>query len=461
MLPGFLAHVHRVLDYVTSLLQSTGGTFVFHGPGMVYLLTSNPTDMRYMFVENFQNYPKGKDFIEIFDIAGDGIFNTDGDLWKFQRAKAKSLLTNPSFRTFNARMSREKVENALLPYLADSASKGLLVDMQDILFRLMFDISTNFIFGVDLHSLSLDLPVIPFVKAADDATASIFFRVYTPAFWWKLLRWFGIGSEKKMAEAQRIGYIFMTETIETRRNEMASRKDQSINFLSSYMADNEIPKSDKFLRESLVNLLIAGRDTNSSGMTWMLWLLSQNPCVEEKILQELSSIPQSSTSDSDGMVVFNPAELDKIAYLHAAVLESLRLFPPLPFNLKGVEKPDVLPSGTMTTPNMKIIVCIYAMGRMETIWGKDCMEFKPERWISNDGKLKYEPSYKFLTFHTGLRTCLGKDMALMQIKTTVAAMIYNFHFEVVKGHVIEPRLSTILHMKNGLMMNVKKRTNIV
>ncbi|KAJ3682401.1 hypothetical protein LUZ60_014974 [Juncus effusus] len=459
MLPGFLANVHRFPDYITSLLQSTGGTFIFHGLGMVYLMTSKPTDIRHMFVENYQNYPQGKDFVEIFEIAGEGIINTNGESWKFQRSKIKSLLSNQNFRTFNTRMSREKVETALLPFLANAASKGLAVDMQDIFLRLMFDISTNFIFGVDLRSLSLDLPVIPFVKAADDATASLLYRIYTPALWWKLLRWLGIGSEKRLAEAQRIGYTFIAETIETRRKEMARGNDPSINFLSSFMSDSQIPKSDKFLQGSLVTLLIAGRDTTSIGMTWMLWHLSQNPYVEEKILQELSYIPQHLTSDC--MVVFDPAELDKIVYLHAAVLESLRLFSPLPFNLKCVEKPDILPSGMMTTPNMKIVVCTYAMGRMEAIWGKDCAKFKPERWISDDGKLKYEPSYKFLTFHTGPRICVGKDMSLMQIKTTVAAMIYNFCFEMVEGHVVEPRLSTVLQMKNGLMMNVKKRTNIV
>ncbi|KAI4969055.1 hypothetical protein ZWY2020_046385 [Hordeum vulgare] len=99
------------------------------------------------------------------------------------------------------------------------------------------------------------------------------------------------------------------------------------------------------------------------------------------------------------------------------------------------------------------------MGRMEE-WGKDCMEFRPERWITDDGKLRYEPSYKFIAFNTGPRTCLGKEVAFTQMKAVAAAVLWNFVVEAVPGHVVEPKLSVILHMKNGLAVTVKRR-NVV
>ncbi|PWA79675.1 cytochrome P450 [Artemisia annua] len=50
--------------------------------------------------------------------------------------------------------------------------------------------------------------------------------------------------------------------------------------------------------------------------------------------------------------------------------------------------------------------------RMRSIWGEDCKEFKPERWISKNGGIKHEPSYKFTTFGSGPRTCLDDSMVL-------------------------------------------------
>nr|CAB3502075.1 unnamed protein product [Digitaria exilis] len=98
------------------------------------------------------------------------------------------------------------------------------------------------------------------------------------------------------------------------------------------------------------------------------------------------------------------------------------------------------------------------MGRMPGVWGKDCMEFWPERWLSEGGtKLRYEPSYKFISFNAGPRTCLGKEMAFVQMKIAAAAVLWNFAVELVPGHAVEPKLSIILHMKNGLAVTARRR----
>ncbi|KAL0395574.1 UNVERIFIED_CONTAM: Noroxomaritidine synthase [Sesamum calycinum] len=117
----------------------------------------------------------------------------------------------------------------------------------------------------------------------------------------------------------------------------------------------------------------------------------------------------------------------------------------------------MLPSGHYVHPKMKILFSLYAMGRMDYIWGKDSKEFKPERWITERGTIKYEPSYKFLAFNAGPRTCLGKEVAFTQLKAVAAAIIHNYQVEVVKGHIVIPNVSVILYMKHGLKVRVSKR----
>ncbi|KAL2907273.1 Alkane hydroxylase MAH1 [Bienertia sinuspersici] len=94
------------------------------------------------------------------------------------------------------------------------------------------------------------------------------------------------------------------------------------------------------------------------------------------------------------------------------------------------------------------------MARMKSIWGDDCNEFKPERWITESGKIKHEPSYKFLAFNAGPRTCLGKDMAFTQMKAVAATIIKNYKFQAVEGHLVVPDISIILRMKHGLKVKV-------
>lgn len=132
----------------------------------------------------------------------------------------------------------------------------------------------------------------------------------------------------------------------------------------------------------------------------------------------------------------------------------------MPFEHKAVAADDVLPSGHEMKAGDKVLVFSYSMGRMEGVWGKDCTEFLPERWITSEGKLRYEPSYKFFSFNAGPRTCLGKELAFVQLKTVAAAVMWNFAVEVVPGHAVEPKLSIILHMKNGLAVTVKRRATM-
>ncbi|KAJ3682399.1 hypothetical protein LUZ60_014972 [Juncus effusus] len=457
MIPGLLLNLRNFHGWATRILHESRCNFLFSGLDMNIFLTCDPSNIQHIFTSNFQNYPKGEEFFEIFDILGDGIFNSDAEKWLSQRIKAQHLMSHARFRSYVAKSIKEKTENALLPLLVHAEKNGQDIDLQDIFLRLTFDSTTTLVFGLDPGCLSIDLPTIPFAQAMDDAMGVLFIRHALPPFFWKILRKLNIRSEKKLANAWKVIDHFIEETIERRREEKKEETecDAFPDLLSSYIDDNETGKINKYLRDTTVNLMLAGRDTTGSGLSWFFWLLTQNPDVERKVLDELKSIPHTLTSD--GLAIFNSDDLAKLTYLHAALCESLRLFPPVPFEHKGALKPDMLPSGHIANPGVKILISTYSMGRMEDVWGKDCTEFKPERWINEKGKSKYEPSYKFLSFNSGPRTCLGKDVAFTQMKAVAAALVYNFCFEVIKGHVVEPKLSIILHMANGLMVKVKKR----
>ncbi|XP_058069125.1 noroxomaritidine synthase 2-like [Magnolia sinica] len=474
MLPSLLLNLHRLHDWCTQLLRQSGSTFEFHGPwlaGMELLITCDPANTNHILSNNFSNYPKGSDFSKIFDILGDGIFNSDSDVWQVQRKMAHTLMNAAKFRQYVAKRSREKVENGLMPVLEYKARRGDVVDLQDVLKRFTFDSTCILVFGADPGSLSLSFPTVPFSKAMDDAMEVLMFRHVVPESCWMLLRWLKIGEEKKFAEAWKTIDCFINEHISKRMEELTESKmdtkeeemDESVDLLKSYIKyrcedETGISKSDGFLRDTVMNLMLAGRDTVSAGLTWFCWLISKNPRVESKILDELratSIITQGGNAQKPA--VFEPEELSRLVYLHAALCESLRLFPPVPFEHKGVLQQEILPSGEVVRPSTKIMFSLYAMGRMEGIWGEDCLEFKPERWITERGRLRFEPSYKFIAFNAGPRTCLGKDVAFTQMKVAAAAVLYNFHFEVVDGHPVEPKISIILHMKNGLMVRIRER----
>ncbi|KAK1265011.1 Cytochrome P450 86B1 [Acorus gramineus] len=336
---------------------------------------------------------------------------------------AHALFADAKFRVFVAESSKGKVERKLVPILARAAELGDAVDLEDVLLRFTFDSSCKFLIGVDSNSLSDGFPDVPFAIAIEVAEEVLLLRHVFPMWWWKLMRWLNVGQEKMLTRARG--------TMDAARRQL-----------------------DKFLRDMVLNFMIAGRDTTGAGLAWFFWLVSKNPHVETKLYEEL----KARFGEADEQTkVFDAESLRGLVYLHAALCEALRLYPPVPFSHKWAAKADALPSGISVEPGTRILISTYAIGRMEEVWGKDCEEFRPERWITKHGTVKYEPPNKFLAFNAGPRSCLGKDIALTHMMVVAAAMIYNFKVEVVEGHVVEPRISVVLHMKNGFLAKVRKR----
>ncbi|XAR62306.1 hypothetical protein NMG60_11017023 [Bertholletia excelsa] len=467
MLPNLLVHVHHIHDRCADVLARTGGTFLLKGPwfaNMDMLATVDPANIHYIMSANFVNFPKGPQFLKIFDFLGDGIFNSDADMWQNQRKLARLHITHPRFIRFLVKTSQRKVEKGLIPILEHVSKQGLVVDLQDLFQRFTFDTTCILVTGYDPGCLSSDLPDVPFSKAMDHAEEAIFLRHIFPESIWKLQRLLGIGQEKKLSKAcatldHIIGKYISMKRDELSRGINSEEHEEGVDLLTSYLKEDELMGGlkcdDKFLRDTVLNFMIAGRDTTSSALTWFLWLVSTHSSVEAKIREELkAAIPEK---DGNKWRLFTIEEVSKLVYLHSALCESLRLYPPVPFQHKEPHKPDVLPSGHPVDPKLKVMFSLYAMGRMKFIWGEDCWEFKPERWISERGTIKHEPSYKFMSFNAGPRTCLGKEVAFTQMKAVAAAMIHNYQVQVVEGHPISPNVSIILYMEHGLKVRVTNR----
>lgn len=271
---------------------------------------------------------------------------------------------------------------------------------------------------------------------------------------WKLEKWLQIGEEKRLKRAWESFDDFLFNQIPLIRAK--SNSDFDFDLLTALLEGNN-DTSDKMLRDAAFNLLAAGRDTIAAALCWFLWLVATHPSVEENILEEIK-MKFGDEKNNYLNIYSNAKELSKLVYLHGAVCEALRLYPPVPFEHRAAVEPDILPSGHRIRKNDKIYLSIYAMGRSKKIWGEDCMEFKPERWISEQGGgIIHVPSHKFMPFLTGPRTCLGKEIALYQIKSICTAIIQNYHLKVMENHVVAPSLSIVLKMKHGLLVTLSKR----
>ncbi|XP_058773098.1 alkane hydroxylase MAH1-like [Vicia villosa] len=463
MLPPVLWNLWRIHDFITEeLKQQHRSTCEFMGPwftNMNYLITSDPINVHHMMSKCFDNYVKGDEYHEIFEAFGDGIFASDSDTWKYNRSLFHSIFKQKGFEVFQEKIIRNKLERSLIPMLDHVQQQGLVVDLQDIFNRFTFDNICSIVLGCDPNCLSVELPDVACEKAFNQIEECIFYRHKVPKSIWKLQKWLQIGEERNMTNACKTFDQFIYANIESKREELrkCSKDIEMFDLLTTLMKEEnvsrEVVHDDKFIRDAAFNLFVAGRDTITSALTWLFYLIATHPLVETKILEEIKENFGTINIEKN----LGVDEVKKLVYLHGAICEALRLFPPVPFERKQAIKGDVLPSGHIVDPNTMILVSLYSMGRFEDVWGKDCLEFKPERWISERGGIVHEPSYKFISFNAGPRTCLGKDSSFIQIKMIAIAILCNYRVLLEEGHIPSLSHSIVLFMKNGLKVRIAKR----
>ena len=430
-------------DWYTYLLKkSPTGTIHIHV--LNNTITCNPQNIEHMLKTRFDNYPKGKPFSTILgDLLGDGIFNVDGVSWSFQRKMASLELTSVTVRSYALEIISEEIHTRLVPFMFSFARDEKVFDLQDIMRRFSFDNICKFSFGWDPQCLQLSLPVSDLAMAFDTASKISARRALSPSpLIWKVKRFFNIGSEKKLKEAINV-VNKLTEKIIKNRKEIgfSARND----LLSRFMC---LVNEEKYLRDIVASFLLAGRDTVAAGLTCLFWLLSKNQEVEEMIREEVNR-------------VMNPVheyasfqEIREMHYLNAVVYETLRLYPPVQFDSKFAKNDDVLPDGSYVAKGSRVTYHPYAMGRMERVWGSDCGVFKPERWLK-DGVFVSESMFKYPVFQGGVRVCLGKELALMEMKCVVVGLIRRFEIRV-EGNDQELRFGPGLtaSLKDGLTVRV-------
>ncbi|KAK7300965.1 hypothetical protein RJT34_11819 [Clitoria ternatea] len=468
--PVLFKNRNRVHDWIANNLRSTGGSatyqtciipfpFLARKQGF-YTVTCHPKNLEHILRTRFDNYPKGPKWQTAFhDLLGQGIFNSDGDTWLMQRKTAALEFTTRTLKQAMSRWVNRSIKNRLWCIMDKAAKDSVSVDLQDLLLRLTFDNICGLTFGKDPETLSPQLPENPFAVAFDTATEATMHRFLYPGLVWRFQKLLCIGPEKRLKESLRIVETYMNDAV-------ADRKETpSDDLLSRFMKKRDAagsPFPAPVLQRIVLNFILAGRDTSSVALSWFFWLLINHPKVEDKIINEIITVLSDTRGNDHRRWVEDPldfGEADRLVYLKAALAETLRLYPSVPQDFKQAIADDVLPDGTVVPAGSTVTYSIYSAGRVETIWGEDCAEFKPERWLSVRGD-RFEPpkdGFKFVAFNAGPRTCLGKDLAYLQMKSVAAAVLLRYRLSLVPGHRVEQKMSLTLFMKNGLRVFLHPR----
>ncbi|KAI1272897.1 cytochrome P450 [Xylaria sp. FL0933] len=422
-------------------------------PGVVI---NSPDNLDYVF-KNEGLFSKG-DFVKqrSFDLFGNGIINADGELWKAQRRAGSHFLSASNLRVLTD-VALPRYLNRSVHHVKSQLEKGEIVDLQLVFHEITSLLMGKMAYDMEMHAGD------DFTVAFEHASGAVTERFQNP-LWFVTEVFTGFRFRKSLSTIRKFGLGIVSNAVDDHQkpNESSTQPDDadgnrldnvSGSLIQSLLAS--LGSQKKLVADAALTFLTAGRDTTAQGLTWCLYLLLQNEPVMKRIRHEAQEVLQSKGLDYQQLggesdtssAVFIPAALP---YTLAAFYEALRLYPPIPFEIRECEQATTLPDGTFLPKKAIIVWSLWAMNRSKRLWGEDADVFKPERWFTEDGKLMAKSSSEFPVFYGGPRTCLGKRMAEIIATQVIATMLLMFEFTpAYEGERIS-KTSLTLPMKDGL-----------
>ena len=319
----------------------------------------------------------------------------------------------------------------------------------------------------------MDMPAsLPFSNAFDFASGAIGDRFQNP--FWKVREYIlGASLRKAFLEVQSFGDNIVSAAIGKRQGSESvdnnsgvqsnnPLRNNLINSLLDHISDRRI------VADAAMNYLSAGRDTTAQSLTWTLYLLLRHPEHESEMIEELAGcFGTRPGSPNLSNITYDKVQPATLPYTNSVFTETLRLCPPVPFELKECTVATTFPDGTWLPQGSVVIWVPWAMGRSCQIWGEDSELFKPARWLDASGSIGLQKSpYEFPVFNGGPRLCLGKKLAESLAVCVLAQLTWRYKFSEVleierggcgKGGEKKSQNSLTLPMEGGLPVTVRLR----
>ncbi|KAH8796248.1 cytochrome P450, partial [Flagelloscypha sp. PMI_526] len=355
-------------------------------------------------------------------VLGSGVFNSDGDIWKFHRG-----LTRPHF-------IREKVQdfdlfehhsNLAILKIQEHLKKGYAVDIQDVFGRFALDAAAAFLFGASLNTISQQLPLPyphissssghPFAIAFSEALDTVAKR--TIFGWaWPLVEFWKEKVEDPMKEVNAFLKPIVQSALQKHKrgkdDVLVGNEDDESDTLLDHLAKRHVTRYDiSCFFPELTPHYLAGRDTTAATLTFLTHFLSIYPDVCRRLRKEiLDQVGPSRRPTFD--------DIREMKYLRAVINETLRLYPVVPFNIRACIDECFLPSNNpgekpfYLPPKTDINYSVYMMQRRKDLWGPDAHEFDPDRFLDERAAKYYHKNpFIFLPFNAGPRICLGQQIS--------------------------------------------------
>jgi cytochrome P450 len=289
------------------------------------------------------------------------------------------------------------------------------------------DVTSEVVFGRDLGTLS--------GRHSDLQThlSNIFHmmntRVNALVPYWRVVK---LPRDREVERSLQVIIDLVRGIIGDTRREMAAdptRTEHPRTLLEAMLVaqDDDDPAarfSDDEVIGNVMTLLLAGEDTTSNTLTWMLHYLAHEPAVQRALREEADAVL------GDARVVSNYEDVAKLGYAIAVTHETLRMRSAAPVLFMEANRDTEL-AGMAVTQGQWVFCVTRHCGMLDTSFS-DAECFRPERWLEGQAPAVHQPRAA-MAFGAGPRTCPGRSLALFECAMVASMIARNFEVRPVSG----------------------------
>ena len=408
-----------------------------------YFVCNSPDSVKRVFLEEHDNYdrksPQMRHALE--PLLGDGLFVSDGELWRQRReqcAPAFEAHLLPDFAAVMAASAREVADRwAGLP-------EGCEIDMLSEMARLTARIIGRTLFGDDTAEAEAE----QVVRGFSEYQASIEQLSFADTFGLPFLRWFRnplrhIRSRRSLTQVQRV----IDRIIERHRNRPPGQRPTLLSHLldgGGPGATNRCPMHAAAARNEAIVMFMAGHETTANSLAWCWYLLDHRPDAAARLREELDRVLGGRPPEFD--------DVPNLPYTRAVFEEAMRLYPPVPLLSRQARRGDEI-RGKQVHADTIILVIPWLLHRHEQYW-ENPDRFMPERFLPGAPR---PDKFVYLPFSVGRRVCLGMRFGLTEGVLCLATLAQRFQPRLRAGHQVEIECRLTLRPKGGLPMTPQPR----
>lgn len=228
----------------------------------------------------------------------------------------------------------------------------------------------------------------------------------------------------------------------------SKKKTIGTDLLAKFIAARELrPEimSNSMVQTMAVSMAFAGSETTAISLTSVFYYLLRNKSCYNKLMEEIDNAARmGSFSDYEtGLVTF--AEAQKLKYLHAVVQEAFRMHPAAGLPLERIVPPEGAEiAGRYIKGGTNVGCSAWIIHRRPEIFGRNVNMYNPERWLADptkDGDAEAQRINKMtgmmFQFGMGSRTCIGKNISLLEIYKLIPSLLRRFEVSTLMKHKYE------------------------